>query len=266
VNTWQVLRQAKSILEAAVWPGASGGVVFGAVKVTPGALADRIAQLRMPLVQIKPTSSTTDPEEPGLITQNLDCQLAIRMAADAWGEAALLGGPRGAQQTGSSGRGLLEVEEELLRALKSLQEVNGVRLKLLSKSAVAATLDPAQQYVAFRDYSFEIWTTAERSYEEPTRFTGVDATGGQATLAWTLPASRFDLREVILRRAAGATPPATPTAGTGVTLASLLATGVTDSPGAGTFSYSLFAGYDEFTKGSSDRFSAAVTVASLVVT
>lgn len=68
--------------------------------------------------------------------------------------------------------------------------------------------------------------------------------GGDATLAWRVPPDRFDRFRVRLRRAAGATAPATSTDGTNVAIADL-ATGVTDSPGAGEFSYALFGQYDE---------------------
>ena len=114
--------------------------------------------------------------------------------------------------------------------------------------------------------------TDERFYPPPIRFTAVDATAGNATLAWVNPPDRYDFHSsatarggMILRRAAGSTPPTGPTDGTGITLSGDFAESKTDDPGAGEFSYALFAGYDETLDASNDRFSAAAT-ATVTVT
>jgi hypothetical protein len=69
--------------------------------------------------------------------------------------------------------------------------------------------------------------------------------GGQVRLTWALPPNRYDLRQVVLRRKAGATAPVDQNDGTGIALPSLLPTTFTDTPGAGTWTYALFAGYNE---------------------
>ncbi|MGN0065010.1 MAG: fibronectin type III domain-containing protein [Nocardioides sp.] len=61
-------------------------------------------------------------------------------------------------------------------------------------------------------------------------------------LTWTNPAND-QLKKIIVRRAVGTTPPATPTSGSNVTLATAIAEGVTNTglaPGT-TYSYSVFA-------------------------
>ena len=65
------------------------------------------------------------------------------------------------------------------------------------------------------------------------------------SLTWANPPSRYDLRRVRLRRAAGSTPPASISAGSEVTLAADLSTSVVDAVAAGTYSYTLFGCYDE---------------------
>jgi hypothetical protein len=85
--------------------------------------------------------------------------------------------------------------------------------------------------------------------------------GGSTVLTWNLPPARYDRNALILRRAAGTTPPASTTAGTGIAVGALVTT-LLNTPGVGTFSYSLFMGYDELnsTPTTSDRFSAAATL------
>ena len=266
MNTWQVCNQLKYLLLAESWPEGKTEPVFGQVKVSAGPTETGLAQLRFPFVILTPSDAAADAEEPKLLAQNLDARLVVRNAGDPWGEDALMGGAR-ANGTGSSdGRGLLEIEELLFDAIGNLQVLSGVKLKVIYKSSPEPVQDSTHGYVVVRDYRFELWVTQDRSYAPASRFTAVDATGGDASLAWRVPPSRYDLRQVFVRRAAGATPPPTVTSGTAVVLPSLLPSLVTDSPGAGTFSYSVFVGYDDLNQGASDRFSAPVSVASVVVT
>ncbi len=98
--------------------------------------------------------------------------------------------------------------------------------------------------VVFRDYVFDGLVGNDRFYHPPTRLTAVDATGGDASLTWKLPPDRFDFFTVEIVRKAGASAPTSPTDGASVNK-SPTDTSLTDSPGAGEFSYSAFAWYDE---------------------
>jgi len=106
------------------------------------------------------------------------------------------------------------------------------------------------------EYVFAATVSYERFYHSCEQFKAADAGSGNASLSWTIPPDRFDRDKVILRRAAGSTPPASATAGTGVTLSGDLATSVTDNPGSGSFAYSLFGAYDE---SGTARYSASRT-------
>lgn len=259
MNGWQVAKQLKHILAAATWPDSPGNPVFGKVLVSVAPNKDSIGQLRFPFALVVPTSSTADEEEPSLEVQSFSVRIIQRVASDPWGEAALIGGPRGGGQGASGGRGIMELEEELLKAIKNLDRTNGVRLRVQWRGAVGAAQDEEVGYVAIREYQLEAWVTTDRHYPAPTRLSGTTPGGGTTVLSWTLPASRYDRKELVLRRAAGATPPATVTSGTGVTVGAL-ATTVSDTPGAAQFSYSLFMGYDELGSGSVDRYSEAETL------
>lgn len=262
MNTWQALRQLKALLTAAVWPDGAGLPVLGACVVTVSLSEQAMAQLRPPIVLIGPAEAEPDPEDPALVMQQVQLVLILPMRSSPWGEDLLLGGPRTGGQGSSSGRGLLEVEEEVLSACRKLDQQHGIRLRLQYSSAAEPVRDDAWGDVIMRNYRLALWTGVDRSYPGGSRLAAVDAGGGDVALSWSLPPARYDRCAMVLRRAAGSTAPSSPTDGTDVPLASALATGVTDSPGSGTWSYALFAGYDEktATPTTPDRYSAASTV------
>lgn len=264
MNGWQVARQLKSLLEAQTWGEGGDEAVFGQVAVTSAPSRHAINLLSWPFALVQVGDATADEEEEGLWTQAYEVRLVARVEQDAWGETVLTGGGRPGGAGSSEGRGLLELEEKLFDAVAELNEASGVRLRAHAASAVAGAFDEALGYVAERTYRLEAWTTADRSYPAASRFTATDATGGDATLAWTLPPDRFDRLEVIVRRASGATAPSSVTGGTGVTLGSALPSSHTDSPGAGQWSYAVFIGYAE-RSATSDRYSSAAT-ATVTVT
>lgn len=268
MSPWQAARQLKHLLLAAAWPGGATERVFGAVVVSQ-ATSDRVlGSARLPLALIRVGGGTADDQEPRLIRESLEVVLMAQVPGDALGEAALIGGPRAGGVGSSGGRGLLELEEVLLGAAAKLGGSSGIRLRLSGKSRGEAQLDEVHGGIVARGYVFEAWLGSARSYPPPVNLVATDQGGGDVELTWDLPPDRFDRLEVVLRRAAGATPPSSPTDGTGVTLGSALATSVTDSPGAGTFSYALFAGYDETSESptTTDRWSSAVSRAGVVVT
>lgn len=267
-SAWQVARQLRHLLRAAVWPDTPGAVVFGAVEVTDVPLEVAIgAFASFPLALIRMGGGPADPEQPQLLTEAISVDLVVALPGDAIGARSLLGGPRAGGQGTSSGRGVLEVEEEAARACQQLGGANGVRVRVVSRGRSAVAEDKVHGYVMSRGLALEARCSAFRHYPPPVNFV---ATGGvgQVVMTWDLPPARFDRLSVILRRATGATPPASATSGTGVTLASATATGVTDTVAAGTYSYSLFEAYDETsaTPATADRYSAAVSRASVVAT
>lgn len=266
MNTWQVCRQLAYLLRSAAWP--SGGErVFGDVVVTQAPVEALLGKLRPPAALIRVGGAVSDDDVPSLLTEELEVALVASSVGDEKGQAALLGAARSSGQTSSKGRGLLELEEELFRAAAILGGASGVRLNLTAKTGGQALLD-GTTLAASRGYAFRARTSAYRSYPAPTLLVATPTGSGNVSLTWSVPPARYDRLNVVLRRAAGSTAPTSVSDGTGVTLASALATSVTDSPGAGTFSYALFAGYDETsaTPTTADRHSSSVTRTGVVVT
>lgn len=276
MNAWQVLRQLKYILTQRTWQG-SGSVVFpsGSVKITEamGEAAKRTG-IRMPFALISPGAGQSDPEaneEPDLIRRDIVVSTMVAIPGDHVGERALIGA-NVPDYTKSEGRGVLEVEEEVLAAIKYAATDLGVVIEHKATGVAKPVIDPDLGYVLTQDVLFQAWLTAARFYHPGINFVATGGSG-QVSLSWGLPPDRYDRYRMVLRRAAGATAPTSISGGTGVTLASSLATSVVDSGlAAGTYSYALFATYDEKdgrpdgTPDTDQRVSDSVTRTSVTVT
>ena len=129
MNTWQVCRQLQYLIRARKWTGSASSVFHtDSVKITPAPRESVVETAIMPACLIRPLGATSDPEaaeEPDLLDQEIAFTLAISHTGDSWGEYPLMGGQR-TGQTDSDGRGLLEVEEELLAAIELLNTDDGV--------------------------------------------------------------------------------------------------------------------------------------------
>lgn len=266
MNLWQLLHEIRAILRAAKWDDGTTPVFReSSVIVTTGPVQDVAFLQGAPLAFVVPGDTQADPQhrdEPGLVEQRIAVSIAVVFPGDRLGEKPLLGGNLVGGTNSSKNRGLLEIEERVLREIALLSTSSGVRIVFSSAGAGQPT-QMADSYVVQRELYFTAWLGIER------RFPGVVALsasvgGGNVTLTWRLPTSRFDLLKIVVRRAAGSTAPAAVTDGTGVTLASDLATSVVNAPGSGTWSYSVFAGYDENGVGTPNVYSNKVAVTVVV--
>ena len=255
MTPWQIARQIKFLLESRTWPGGSSKV-FGDVRVTAATDEDTFGMLANPYVLINALDGTPydGGGDPTFYQQAWACAVGTRVEGGQYGEEALLGGSRiGAGATGqqsSAGRGLLEIEEEFLKAVNLLRSANGQRASCTWRSAVGAGLVQGMGYVAQRSYQIECPCTAERYYHPPQ-----DLTKSGNTVSWDMSeaASRYDFWKVRLFRKAGSTPPTYEEGGaTEVTIADPTSdTSVTDV--ASTVAYSIFAVYDETHEGTPDE-------------
>lgn len=268
MNKWQALQQVRKRLRDRTWSG--GDKVFAnSAVITAGPTEEGFPVLPMPFALIRPGAAQADPEhreESGLWVVDFSILVAVSVSGDAIGEHALLGAAREAE-TRSAGKGLLEVEAEVLSALRLLTADDGLSIEARTQSAVGATRALDLGYVAWEEYGFRMIVATDKEFPPPENLVATDAGGGDASLTWTLHPDRFDRFRVRLRRAAGATAPATISDGTEVALGSDLPTSFTDSPGAGEHSYSLFGAYNdrEATPATDKDFSSPAT-ATVTVT
>lgn len=250
MTPWQFAMQLRHQLLQLTWN--DGGRVLNSVVITAGAQsADALLTgIQTPAALIKPGAAQGDDEHPNLFTQSWDLWLIVSGYGDSIGQSAIIGDQRTGGIDSSEGRGLLEIEE-LLRAELG-EAYAGLRAYMRTARAASTVADKADGYfVAYRSYALEGLATATRRYDPCSKLV---ATGGSGavSLTWSLPPARFDRLRVILRRgtAPGDPAPTSYEGGTGVALASPLATSVTDSGlSAGTYNYALFAAYDDFPVG-----------------
>jgi hypothetical protein len=163
LNTWQLLSVVKAKLVAATWATSPNDFVFGTVKVSAGPQRSGIERCRFPWLVIAPGNSSADRLEPKLLQQTLNFRLAAKVAGDAWGEAALMGGPEGVTGGNSKGKGLLQIEEAMLVVIQDLQEKDSIRIRQVAQSAVQPVEVEELGYVVIRDYVMEAWTSTEQS-------------------------------------------------------------------------------------------------------
>lgn len=263
MTDWQVSRQLKFILAKATWPTGSTKI-FTQVRITAKITPELLSTMVPPFMVFQIGAGESQPDNPDLILQNFPGIIVAAVAGDDIGERALIGSNR-TSAIQSKGRGLLEFQEEVSRQIKFLTSAIGVKIAGRYRGSTDGELLASPGFVAFRVLGFEAFVTDERFYHPPRQFRTTATGGGSATFAWALPPSRFDTLAMILRRGAAGSPPLSPTSGTGVPLSGPLAVTVTDSPGPGSFSYSLFMTYDETTDGTSDRFSVPVILDPIVI-
>jgi len=250
VNTRQACRRIRSLLRARLWGGYVGdsGVgskvwMDGSVRVSLGPLDSIFDVIPPPGVLIAPGQATPDQESPGLIEQQIRVLLYAATAGDQTGEAMLMGHGR-ADDTTSAGRGLLEFEKELFSALKLLNASDELPIQLRASSGVAPVIVDDVGYLLEREYLFSAQLTDIVENDTPNAF-AQSLVGGTVPLTWTAPDDTTDLVIYVVRRVAGSVPTPHPDGGTNIALGSPLDLTVNNAPGSGTFTYSLFGGYDE---------------------
>lgn len=268
MNELQIARQVRYRLANRAWSG-SATLIFpsGSVVVSQLPVESLISHLgRVPMAIVRIGSGVADPDhrqEPGLLQVRFAVAIVTKVTGDRRGEHSLIGAHR-QSDTQSEGRGLLEVQEEVLDEIGIMNVKDGAGIGFVASSVPDPEVMDGDPSVLARTLVFESMVSSARGYDPVSGLTVTAAGGGDVDLAWSLPPDRFDRYSIVVRRASGSTAPSGPTAWSGVTLGSLLATSVTDDPGAGTHSYSVFAAYDDYVEvgGASRearRYSAAET-------
>lgn len=256
MNVWQIANQAQYLLQTRVWPGTSTPVFMpeSVVVVAGESDIDALdATLVLPMAVITPGGGPSDPQagdEPGYLVQEISIVIATRNFGDRLGQAAVMGANR-ESVSDSRGRGVLEIEPQLLATLELLNVQEGVTVALKSQSSLTTRKDQQDNVYSLKEYSFEVSCTSALFYPPARRFHAVGSTS-EVELTWSLPSSRYDRYRMVLRRASGSTPPTSITDGTSVALSSNLATSKTETLAAGTYSYALFAVYDDFSRGANN--------------
>lgn len=218
--------------------------VFARVGVTSNPAEFDVLDSAMPLALVVPESEEDNAEHPDIVDEaRWTVLLFAANANDQAGGAALVGAVRKSLGVSSEGRGVLDLGPISANAILAACLTLGVRPRV--KGAKAPTSTRIRGVVAARALDVLVTRLPQQPAFAPVRqLLGVSAGGHTVTLTWALPPDRWDLVGVVVRRGtSGGAVPSSPTAGTNVAVSGL-PTGVTDSPGAGTWPYAVFGAYD----------------------
>jgi hypothetical protein len=216
--------------------------------ITAGIGDDNIVgSIGFPYAMISVGTAVADDQNPLLLRHQFQIGLGVSVPGDMVGQRSLVGGvrvaagPEGYFGT-SQGKGLLEVEEEVLKVVARTGDDGGIRIRCTNRGGATAAVVQDATYIAERTYTMECWSTVERYYHPPSNLSR-----NGTLLSWRKPPARYDnpKSEVLLVRKAGGSPPQSPDDGDIVVKTS--AETYSDDGGGDGYSYAVFAAYDEAT-------------------
>ena len=163
MGTIELLNKIQTELKAATWP-ASANKVFQAnsVPISMGPDDEIAATLVMPVVVIRPLDMVVDPdfnEEPDLLRQSVGIRLFVSHPGDHHGQKALQGGNI-PDVTKSEGKGIFDIEKEILNAIQVLNTLESLDIQSRSASATLP-VQLGERTAIFRDYIFDAWVPAD---------------------------------------------------------------------------------------------------------
>lgn len=223
-----------------VW--SAGQPVLGRVGVVVDPPTLNVLDQVTPSVLIRVERAAAHPEHPADLDEEVKWTITLyaQNGTDQAGGAAVVGGNR--TGAGSQGRGVLEIEPLLRARIQQAFIACGVRPRIVSAPATVA--EAIKGLLAARAY--EVTATrlpVQATYLAPTRLAALN-NGVALALYWTPPPLTWNLVALQVNRAAGSTPPATPTSGT--VLTSTLSPTATGFANATTGNaYSVFGVYDD---------------------
>lgn len=245
MNRRQNQRQLVYLLRSARWSSdPAAELVLGDAFVSARDAEELAAIRTTPFAVVRSLGSEADPDHPG---RSRVARYAVELVVPGQGhpaaQDAILGGAR-ASLLGSGGAGADEIASRLETLYGDVaSSTYGFQAQVVRRGAARPPEPGSPLVVLPLELEITDETTAARFH--PAR--GLSATGGvgQVALSWALPPDRFDRLRVILRRASGSTPPASPSGGSPVALSGDLATSVTVTGlSAGSHAFALFAAYD----------------------
>ena len=267
MNIWQVLRQMEYDAQNAQWTGTSNNL-FGTVSLITSVPDEDLLSMQLPALLVRETGWTPHKEHPRLGHLSVEFSAVVENLGDRWGRSAVMGASRTANT--SEGAGLAQLHTELWSTWNRDGRPDGFVIQQIRETTQGPQPSAMEgRTLAYQTYQLRVLMHDEATYPQSQAFAAVDAGGGDGTLTFTNPATRFDRVGVHIRRSAGATAPATTAAGTLVYEGST--SPQTDSPGAGQFSYSCWGAYDADSESSTapttaDQYSTDKRTATITVT
>jgi hypothetical protein len=257
VDAGQILQQVKFELQSVTWDDSPGNSVFGgtdSVKITGGVDDRLLNEIRYPAAFVVDQGSDTDPEEPCIRNRRVLVGIMLCQFGDRFGEATMIGSNRSATDGTSVSRGIMEVAERVHKAIGRLEKVDGINRLGFLESDVQPVFVRDMRVVLQKDFVMNIVHEEVTSFPPVCLLSAVGA-AGSVTLTWQETGPRYDSFNIHIRRVAGSSSGFPPTSGTFVADVALGTLTYVDAPGAGTFTYGVWGGYDADGDGTRDHFS-----------
>lgn len=251
----QELRQIIAALKALRWADGPAEKVYGDEVDEVIEVDEESLPGSFPCCLVTVGNATALDEEPGLLSQDFGVHPVVDISGDPKGSFALTGASRGGGVGSSQGKGVLELASVTADALRRLTGAEGLPILVEASGMPRVARLGDEKGVAYMDILVRAICTAADEYEAPRNLVIAQGVAGHATLTWKNPSARFDFRETIIVRKAGATAPASITDGVQVYAGPLLV--FDDACGAGTFSWAAFAGFTYTGAATNEHYSPA---------
>jgi len=260
MNSYQLSKQFRYKLRALEWPDqeySTGDVVFGSVHVTNGVPEEQYPFMKFPAILIAVNEADSDEQKPDYLKQTFTLTYVAQVAGDLRGEGVLLGANRVGAALSSKGRGLLEIEEEVSRLVRQIQEDTGVKILSRRRSTVGVGVIDNMGYVAARSMVIEARCTDARYYHPPQRVRLASTKDNRVTVTWEDPPDRYDGvgRSIYVRYLVGDTPPTSINDGLSAGSVARGVQSLAHDAGSGVRSYSVFAAYTDTGAAADERYS-----------
>jgi len=248
LSTRQLMRQLEYKARALTWANAPSETVFSSDGCLSSALTwdQLIDHIRFPACIFNVLSSSPNAEAPGLKILQIKATIIARHDNDRQGRLVLQGGHQ-AYTTGSSkGKGLLELQEKLWDAIASLGRDSGVvyQINMTGERMFGGSGVDDAIALAVLEIDFEA-IVFEKSIYPDTYKIATSQVSADVVITWVDPPDRYDRISsggIIVARKSGSNPT---TAEQIATVAIGTQTYTDLVPAAASYTYGLFASYDE---------------------
>lgn len=249
MDSIQIARQLQYLITLEKWEG--GDDLYVEKPITHYPDLDVVPNFQLPSCLVNILEGEPEPEDPAGGKRNFQIVPYFKNHVDRFGEASIIG--NGRVSGTSSGRGILEPDQQIIDLLSNLGRADGFGQYVNYKGV--RRVEPLGQ-VALTAYLVEAWCSGQEFHNAS--FPTLSASGFDVTLNWWRPPPRFDLNEVKITKKLGSAP-SSRTDGDQISVTTTAETYSDTVSGVGTWYYSWWCGYDPGNTGSSTQFSNLMT-------
>jgi len=146
-------------LRGTAWTGTANEVFGDEVYIVPRVPMENLSRFGMPCCFILDKGSDFYDQHPGLEEQKFQLVVFQENVADPYGEGVVLSANRTANT--SKGAGILEIEQEIVRSLKSVTALSSAKITLRHRNKIEVAMVKENEPSVFRSLTFSAFTSIE---------------------------------------------------------------------------------------------------------